>query len=78
MRTVKLYAFAIGGIPIALYSVVLREWLAAGIFGSVGLACLMVVLDRHVHDPPQWFGTVALLSFGLMFLFLIALVLRSL
>jgi hypothetical protein len=73
MQTLKLYLFAIGGIPMCIYCLALGEWFGAGIFGGIGVLSLAYVLPRHLKNTPPWLNTAGLVGCVVCLLSLVGL-----
>jgi hypothetical protein len=73
ITTLKLYLFAIAGIPLGIYCLAIGSWFGAGIFGGIGVLSLSQVLPRHVKNTSPWLNAAGLVGLAVMFLSLVGL-----
>jgi hypothetical protein len=77
LRTLKIYLYALGGIPLGGYLLWAGEFLGALVFLGIGAACLLLLLDDHLpRRMPGWTLSAALWCVGFGMLALIVLVAR--
>jgi glycerol uptake facilitator-like aquaporin len=78
VRTLKLYVYALGGIPLGLYLLARGEFLGALVFLGIGAGCLLFVLDDHLPGRmPRWMLSAALWCLGVGMVALVALAVRA-
>ena len=76
MLTLKMWVYALGGVPLGMWLVVNGEPLAATIFVAIGLGSALALVDKSCAPAPAWVAKAALVSVAVSLLALFTLMIR--